>query len=169
APEEAALRLRGRPPAVQEQLIGLLQECWFWAPLSEAKSRRWLAEVLRQADADPWRRQGRQALGEKGAGGPGERAPGAAAERQPAAFLVWLGQVLPREQALALLRRAQRQHPGDFWVNFDLAAALYRSVFPGAGEARPARAEELPAVQEAVAFYRVAVGLRPGNASAHTN
>src|SRR5262249_5708241 len=87
APEEAALRLRGRPPAVQEQLIGLLQECWYWAPLSEAKSRRWLAEVLRQADADPWRRQVRQALAKKEPGALAQLLPRAQPARPPPPFL----------------------------------------------------------------------------------
>src|SRR5262249_7563358 len=130
---------------------------------------RWLADVLSQADADPWRRQVRQALEKQQGETVAKLLQGPEAARQPAAFLVWLGRVLPEEQALALLRRSQMQHPGDFWVNFELAAALYRSVRRGGGATRPPRAEELPAVQEAVAFGRVAVGLRPGNASAHNN
>src|SRR5262249_11956866 len=159
--------LRQRPPAVQEQLMGLLQDCWFRMPAPEA--RRWLAEVLEKADGDRWRQQVRQVI---------ERTQWAAlermlrepeAERQPVAFLVFLGQgsqqVLPTKTAIELLRRAQQQYPGDFWINFELGGALYRSVFSRGAGARPARA----AVNEAVAFLRVAVGLRPGNGPAHVN
>jgi tetratricopeptide (TPR) repeat protein/tRNA A-37 threonylcarbamoyl transferase component Bud32 len=57
--------------------------------------------------------------------------------------------------AVSLLRRAQRQHPSDFWLNHYLGTALKWS--------RPPRTEE------AVGFYRAAVALRPQSPGAHLN
>jgi tetratricopeptide (TPR) repeat protein/tRNA A-37 threonylcarbamoyl transferase component Bud32 len=167
--DKAAALLQQRPPAVQEQVMGLLQECWFWAPEQEADAKRWLAALLVQADGVGWRQHVRQTVEQKQGAVLEQLLRGPEVARQPAAFLVWLGRVLPLDAALGVLRRAQQQYPGDFWVNLELAGALYDSVFGRGGGARPARVEELPAVNEAVAFFRVAVGLRPGNAPAHTN
>jgi tetratricopeptide (TPR) repeat protein len=55
----------------------------------------------------------------------------------------------------ALLRRAQRQSPDDFWVNHNLAFFLQHS--------------EPPQVDEAIAFLRVAVALRPQSPGALVN
>src|SRR5262249_7199739 len=52
-----------------------------------------------------------------------------------------------RERAIALLRRTQRKHPDDFWLNSDLGREL---LFSG----RP---------EEAVRFFAVAVGIRPNS------
>src|SRR5205085_1458372 len=50
------------------------------------------------------------------------------------------------------LRRAQAEHPADFWLNFTLANVIDK-VNPG----------------EAAGFYRVALAVRPGNIAAHNN
>ena len=49
--------------------------------------------------------------------------------------------------AVELLKESQRRHPGDFWINFELASYL--------GELKPARGDD------AIGFYRVAVSQRP--------
>jgi tetratricopeptide (TPR) repeat protein len=166
---EAAARLRQRPPAVRPQLRAVLEECRAWVPKGKVGQRQWLAAVL-AVDADPWLEQFRGAA--KGAWAELERlASQAEVSRYHPAVLVGLARTLPEEaQAgkLALLRRTQQQYPGDFWVNFGLGGELFQSVFPR-GRTRPARAEELPVVNEAAAFYRVAVGLRPGDAPAHSD
>jgi serine/threonine protein kinase/tetratricopeptide (TPR) repeat protein len=167
-PAQAATLLRQRPPAVQEQLMGLLQECWFRAPKGEAEAKRWLAALLSQADGEGWRQQVRQEVEQNQGVALAKLLQGPEVERQPAAFLVWLGQILPPKVALGVLRRAQQRHPGDFWVNFELGSTLYQSVSPRS-EARLARAEELPVMQEAVRYYIAALALRPGNAPAHNN
>src|SRR5262249_52461010 len=59
------------------------------------------------------------------------------------------------EEAVALLRRAQGQHPGDFWLNHDLAYTL---------AALPA-----PRLDEAVGYYRAALALRPDSPGVHLN
>src|SRR5207247_2016203 len=59
------------------------------------------------------------------------------------------------EAAVALLRRAQQWHPGDFWLNHELAFTLMYSQPP-----RP---------REAVRFYTAALALRPRSPGTHLN
>jgi Flp pilus assembly protein TadD len=60
------------------------------------------------------------------------------------------------EQAVAVLRRAQQQYPGDFTINFQLAWALDHQRPTG------------PDVRaEAIRFYTVARALRPRNVPVH--
>jgi tetratricopeptide (TPR) repeat protein len=169
-PGQAVERLRQRPQAVQPYVRAVLEECLAWVPKGEVGPRQWLAAVL-AVDADPWLAQFRQAL-TKGAWAEVEQLAGQAeVGHYHPAVLVGLARALPDEagaSAVLLLRRTQQHYPGDFWANFTLAEALYRSVFPTAVD-RPTQAEELPVVNEAVALLRVAVGLRPGNAPAHNN
>jgi tetratricopeptide (TPR) repeat protein len=169
-PGQAAARLRQRPGALQMHLRAVLEECLAWVPEKAVEQRQWLAAVL-AIDADPWLVQFRKAVA-KGAWAEVEKLAGQAkVSRYHPAVLLGLARNLPEEaraSKVLLLRRTQQQYPGDFWVNLELGAALYWSVFP-TGEDRPARVEKLPLVSEAVAFYRVAVGLRPGNAPALNN
>src|SRR5262249_31969475 len=57
--------------------------------------------------------------------------------------------------AVALLQRAQRFHPGDFWVNHDLAYA-FCSV-------RPAQYDK------AIRYLTAGVALRPGSSGVHNS
>jgi tetratricopeptide (TPR) repeat protein len=169
--DEAAARLRQRPLAVQPYLRAVLWECLGWAPKDEVGQRQWLEEVL-AVEADPWLKQFRQAVAQRTWKEVEKLAGQAEMSHYHPAVLLGLAHNLPdkaRASAVLLLRRTQQQYPGDFWVNLELGDALYRSVFGRGGVDRPARAEELPIVNEAVAFWRVAVGLRPNNASAHNN
>jgi tetratricopeptide (TPR) repeat protein len=167
---QAAARLRQRPEAVQPYVRAVLWECLAWVPKKEVGQRQWLVAVL-AVEADPWLVQFRQ-TGAKGAWEKMEQLAGQAeVSRHHPGVLVVLARNLPdaaRAGRLVLLRRTQQQYPGDFWVNFALGHELYGGIFPSE-EARPARPEELTVVNEALAFYRVAVGLRPGNAPAHNN
>jgi tetratricopeptide (TPR) repeat protein len=167
---QAAARLRQRPKAVQPHLRAVLEECLAWVPKEQGAQRQWLEAVL-AVDADPWLKQFRQARAKRAWAEVEQLAAQAEVARYHPAVLVGLAGYL-RDQApataLLLLRRTQQQYPGDFWVNLELGSALYASIFPR-GADRPARGEELPVVNEAVAFLRVAVGLRPGNAPAHNN
>jgi tetratricopeptide (TPR) repeat protein/tRNA A-37 threonylcarbamoyl transferase component Bud32 len=168
--EEAAARLRQRPAAVQPYVRAVLWECLAWGPKEQNAQRQWLAAVL-AVDADPWLKQFWQAVAKRAWAKVEQLAAHAEVGRYHPAVLVGLADILPEEagaSAVLLLRRTQQQYPGDFWVNRELGAALYGSIFRN-GADRPARAEELPVLNEAVAFRRVAVGLRPGNATAHTN
>src|SRR5205807_6079558 len=60
-----------------------------------------------------------------------------------------------RERTAALLKKARRLHPGDFWVNFTLAGHLMRL--------------KKPPLDEVVRFTSVAVALRPESPVAHDN
>jgi tetratricopeptide (TPR) repeat protein len=167
---EAVARLRQRPTAVQAHVRAVLEECLAWGPKGQVAQRQWLEAVL-AVNADPWLEQFRQAVAQRAWAQVEQLARQVEVGRYHPAVLDGLTHNLPegaRAVRLVLLRRAQQQYPGDFWVNLELGAALYESIFPR-GAYRPARAEELPVVNEAVTFYRVAVGLRPGNAPAHNN
>jgi tetratricopeptide (TPR) repeat protein/serine/threonine protein kinase len=170
-PGEAAARLRQRPETVQPHVRAVLEECLARAPKGEVRTKQWLVAVL-SVDADPWLKQFRQAVAKHAWAKVEQLAGQAEVVHYHPAVLVGLARNLPdaaRAGKVLLLRRAQQQYPGDFWVNFDLSSELYGSVFGRGRTERPARAEELPVVNEAVAFLRVAVGLRPGNAAAHNN
>jgi tetratricopeptide (TPR) repeat protein/tRNA A-37 threonylcarbamoyl transferase component Bud32 len=167
---EAAARLRQRPEPVQAHVRAVLEECLAWVPEDQGAQRQWLKAVL-AVDADQWLAQFRQAMKQRAWAKVEKLAAQAEVGRYHPAVLVGLVRNLPEEaQAgqVLLLRRTQQQYPGDFWVNMALGNALYRSIFRS-GVDRAARGEELPVVNEAVAYWRVAVGLRPGNAPAHTN
>ena len=73
-------------------------------------------------------------------------APAEALHRESISRLAYaLGHLGEREMETSLLRRAQRAHPEDFWINHDLARSLM-----GAG--RP---------DEAARFYSAALAVRP--------
>jgi tetratricopeptide (TPR) repeat protein len=66
-----------------------------------------------------------------------------------------LGGVLDSEDAQYLLRRVQREHPDDFWINFQLAWTLQHTTPPHLDFA------------EAIRFYTAALAVRPRNAPTH--
>jgi tetratricopeptide (TPR) repeat protein/tRNA A-37 threonylcarbamoyl transferase component Bud32 len=158
--EQAAALLRQRPREVQEQLMGLLQECWYWAPPKEAEAESWLAALLAQADGDPWRQKVRQVAAHQQWQALDKLLQTPEAARQTAVFVVWLGRVLPAEARVRLLRQAQLQYPSDFWVNFGLGGALNDTVVRR-GEDSVIRQEDLPLVAEIVSCYKAARALRP--------
>jgi tetratricopeptide (TPR) repeat protein len=115
---------------------------------------RHLLEVAQLADPDPWRKRLRSVL---------ERSPlvtqflldlatSAKLASQPAQTLHLLGSSLADasmlDQAERVLRQAQHWHPGNFWINTELASCLQQL-------ARPA---------EEVAVRTVLVSLRPQSA-----
>ena len=75
----------------------------------------------------------------------------------PAATLQNLGSTLLQmgefSDGLKLLQQAQRRHPGDFWINHELALALAKA--------------EPPQYDEAIRYSTVAVALRPDSPGAH--
>jgi tetratricopeptide (TPR) repeat protein len=168
-PGQAVERLRQRPPAVQKQLLALLEECRARAPAEATRATQWLAAVL-ALEADLGLAEFRKAVAQRAWAQVARLVGQMDVSRYHPAVLVGLAITLPEKagaSAVLLLRRAQQQYPGDFWVNYLLGVALSRSILPSAAD-RPAR-EELPVLSEAVGFYRVAVGLRPGSAPAHND
>src|SRR5262249_21500996 len=120
-PEEAASRLKTR--AVRSDLAAALDD---WAALADkAADRRQLLAVVRLIDPDPLRPRLREALGKKDARALRDLASAKEALEQPPGLLVRLARGLSdagsAAEAAALLKAAQRRHPGDFGVNSLLA------------------------------------------------
>jgi eukaryotic-like serine/threonine-protein kinase len=155
-PADAGARIAASPIAAE--MVDALDQ---WAfvrrvanPRDASKARR-LSAVAQAADPDPWRCRLREALDleasdlERARATFRELAASATEEvlhRESISRLAYaLGHLGEREKESALLRRAQRAHPEDFWINFDLARSLM-----GAG--RP---------EEAARFYTAAVAIRP--------
>jgi tetratricopeptide (TPR) repeat protein len=163
-PAAVAAHIRGRPPAVREAIVATLDDWDLLAGMSgylvDEPHRDWLRAVLEAADPDNgWNRRVRAARLEND---PAKRRAAAEAlaeaadvERLPARALTQLAAGLRPPQAVKLMRRAQRQHPGDFWVNHDLGMAL-RTTAPPEGN-------------EAVRFLTVAAALRPESPGANYN
>ncbi len=155
-PDDAGARIAAAPIAAE--MTDALDQWAFVrrvaSPRDPSRARR-LSAVARAADPDPWRCRLRDALDLGAADRERARvtfrelaasAPGDALGRECVSRLAYaLGQLGERETEASLLRRAQRAHPGDFWINHDLARSLM-----GAG--RP---------EEAVRFYSAALAVRP--------
>jgi Flp pilus assembly protein TadD len=129
--------------------------------MKEEPSWKRLLKTAEVADPDPWRVALREQRGR------GNRdalrrlaSEQKALETQPATSLVLLASALidqgDRGPAAQVLRLAWRQSPGDFWVNFELGAALRQGDFR-------------PRPEEAIRYYSAAVALRPQSFIAHNN
>jgi serine/threonine protein kinase/Flp pilus assembly protein TadD len=155
-PADMALRIRER--TIRAELAASLDD---WASLEENqdKSRRLKALIRLLAVDDPWAKRIvdiADKAGQKAAFLHMAEEP--ATLEQPPARLVALGIFLVRtgdlSAAVKFMKRAQLRHPGDFWINQQLAYYLQiQNDEPG----------------EAIAFFRVAVGLRPQSPAAHLN
>jgi serine/threonine-protein kinase len=152
ASDEVAAARRIAASPIKEQLVAALEDWAAEAPDDNTRAR--LLAVAQEADPD--------------------RAP----FRDPAAWRslfrlqrlaarpavqrlspVLLGIVANRLKALggdhvSLLREAQRQHPADFWLNFEMGRALYF---------RRGR------YGEAIGYYRAALAVRPQTSAVYTN
>jgi tetratricopeptide (TPR) repeat protein len=154
--EGAAGRLRGTSVAVA---LAAALDCWALDRqryvVKKEESWKHLLNVARLADPDASRCRLRDAV----AAGDNQALIDLAKAEDLSALepsaLVLLGNALRRpdafEETVQLLRRAQRLHPADFWINYNLANALE----VGTRETLSQRAEE------GVRFATVAVALRP--------
>jgi tetratricopeptide (TPR) repeat protein len=151
-PKEAAARIVGS--AIREQLIAALDNWMDALSRSDREKSQRLLAVVRLADEDDVRRQIRDFV--EGRDGPALEKLATRRETlaQPPVTLVLLSRKLVKpkslELAVDLLRRAQQQHPGDFWLNFELALSLVRM--------KPARTDE------AIGYWRGALAV---NSSSH--
>jgi serine/threonine protein kinase/Tfp pilus assembly protein PilF len=155
-----------------------------------------LLAVARAADPDPERNRVRDAyehLGQQELKVAKDLAASVRlADLRPGTLLL-LEEVLGREgleeEMTALLRKAQREHPGNFYVTYELATWLWTRRPPRRDEAirfstaalglRPRSAflqlhlgnqwTDKGALEEAVAAYEVAIQLRPDFGEAYTN
>jgi serine/threonine-protein kinase len=165
--EAVAARLRERPLAVREAVLAAVDEWIFLAEIPELKveepHREWLRAVRAATEPDGWSKEVRDAAAQKE---PARRraaleklAVAADVERLPARALTMLASRLRAvgagASAMALLRRAQVPHAGDFWINHDLGVVL--------------RNQESTDPAEAVRFLTAAVALRPDSAGAQVD
>jgi tetratricopeptide (TPR) repeat protein len=158
--QEAAERIRAS--AVKAHLIAALDD---WLPSVATTDPTWnrLLTIARLADSDPWRNRFRaareEALHRRDISPVVKLARDKEVLNQSAITLQLLGQVLRAngENSLAVnvLRQSQQRRPDDFWINHTLAQALERM--------KP------PQTDEAIAFFRVAVALRPESPGAILN
>ncbi len=88
--------------------------------------------VVQAADESAWRRAYREATLARDWKRIEELAAQKEVSDQPPAVLYWLGNGFRQaglpEQAVALWRQAQRRFPGDFWINYYLAATLEQDL-----------------------------------------
>jgi serine/threonine-protein kinase len=152
-PKEAAARIGQRPPQVQARIVGALDDwlsvIWWWEP-GDAGTAEWVEAVLTAADPDPWRQRLRRVLRTREQGEMQRLAEEVDVARQPPWTLMLVGMALrsrgPSRQGVALMRRAQGQYPGDFWVNWELGWQLD---------------QDPDKTDDPVRFFRAAVALRP--------
>jgi tetratricopeptide (TPR) repeat protein len=154
-PKDAAARLK--ESAICDALIAALDDWSFLA--RDAAARKRLQDVVRRVDADPFRTRVREALEKRDRAALAKLATDAGVRDLSQTLLVQFGAGLAHagagKEAVALLRQAQRTHPDDFWINFQLGYLL--------STARPPRADE------AIRFYTAAVALRPSSAETRLN
>jgi serine/threonine protein kinase/Tfp pilus assembly protein PilF len=156
-PHLAAKQIGTRP--IRRQLVVALDD---WAiALRELKAEGWRQRLAaaRAADEDPWRNRLRDWQEGKDPKAVEELAAIDVKKEWPLQTLELLGRLAPMtpssERVVALLERAQRRHPGDFWINQRLVGLLNRS--------QPRRLEK------EIRFASVAVALQPQGPSAHYN
>src|SRR5262245_15690928 len=158
-PEEAAQLVQSRS-AVLPALIPALDD---WARCRQRLKDRpgafRLWKVAGLVDPDPWRQKVREALRAGDVKALLTLATATDLPRQPAATLTVLSNALVYadqvEVALGVLLLAQRQHPADFWVHFELGYAFASKNHPSA--------------EQAAGCYRAALALRPRSSAAWTN
>jgi serine/threonine-protein kinase len=152
-PADAGARIAAAPIVVE--MVDALDQ---WAFIRRTLARkdvpgaRHVSAVAKAADPDPWRCQLRDALDLESTDRVRARAafeelaataPQDALHRESLSRLAFA--LEKSETATSLLRRAQRAHPDDFWINYDLARSLM-------GIGRP---------DEAARFFTAAVAIRP--------
>jgi serine/threonine protein kinase/Tfp pilus assembly protein PilF len=152
---EAAERIKAR--AIRLELAVALD---VWADRRQrvggAGDESWkrLLQVARTADPDPWRVQMRNAALRTDREGLKRLAASAIAGELPVQTVSLLSQWLPVDFMLPILRHAQREHPDNFHLNFQLA--WYLATFP--------TQVHRPYGVEAIRFYTAALAVRPRNA-----
>jgi serine/threonine-protein kinase len=152
SPEEAAARVRAS--AVRGPLAAALDD---WAACRQGDARAALLAVARLADADEGRDRVRAALAADDPDALAALADAPATADLPPQTQLLLGKALLRvklaDRAAVVLRRVQKQRPGEFAVYAPLEKALYL--------------HKPPLADEAVRFATAATAARPRSPSAH--
>ncbi len=147
-PDRVAARLKASP--VNRALVAALDD---WAACADKDVRDWVLRVVRRMDPDPWRDRVRDPDTWAKVELFPELAEMANVVDQPVTLMVAFGTRWRRlgGDPTAFLERVQRQHPDDFWVNFELGHLL---------DGRDPAAS--------IGFCRAALALRPNAAIVQT-
>ncbi len=156
SPADAGARIAASPVSID--LVNALDQWTFVGRMVKPHDRSragHTSAVARAADPDPWRCRLREMLDleatdkEQARTGFEELAATAQQDvryRESLSRLAFaLGNLGDKESAIALLRRVQRVHADDFWINHDLARSLMST-----GQ-----------LDEAIRFYSAALAIRP--------
>jgi superkiller protein 3 len=169
---EAAQRVRAS--AIRSHLVAALDDWAYVQGKSVPGDGALLQEVADLADDDPWTRQLRAAVG-RGDRAALERLAEEAPPNQAPIHLQRLGRALVNVgsgAAVQLLGRAQREHPADFWINYELAIALagYQADRGTIHSVHylPSQRDH-PRLAQAIRFDQAALALRPQSPAAHAN
>jgi tetratricopeptide (TPR) repeat protein/serine/threonine protein kinase len=157
-PEQVAARIRAS--AIREHLVAALDD---WSLVARSRDNREearkllgrLLHVIRLADPDPWRNRLRDV--KLWSDGPALTRMSAQAPLNQLSpqIIVLMGRLLSEHglDSVNWLRRGQLLHPSDFWINFSLAGDSWSD-----GQ-----------LDEAEAYYRAALAIRPRSSAAWTN
>lgn len=147
--EKVARRIRSSP--VRSMILAALDD---WAVGAADSKRRWILEVARAIDPDPWRNRARDPHNWNDIKHIEELANAAQIEREPLNLLVALGSRWRQLDGdpLEFLKKVQRHHPNDFWLNFELG------YLHGMVDTR-----------EAIGYCRAALAVRPNATVIHYN
>jgi tetratricopeptide (TPR) repeat protein len=160
-----------------------------WASIAgDGPRRAWLLAVVRATDPDPERDQLRQPELWRDGAALARLARQAKVDESSPQLAAALGRTLLANggDAIPLLRKAQAQHPCDFWLNVLLAVALHEArqwdqaigYFRAALALRPVgpvhtslglALYEKRQLDEAIGHYEEALRLDPNSAPAHNN
>jgi serine/threonine protein kinase/Flp pilus assembly protein TadD len=154
--DQAAELIRRKRAPVRSAVIAAL-DTWFMIARKAGADHDWPMAVVTAADTDEWRTKVRNAAARQERASLEQLVDDAAVTKQPPAALILLKSALQgvgaEDSAIRLLRRAQHQFPGDFWINQELGNACLAARQP----------------QEAIACFRAALALRAGNCGAQYN
>lgn len=164
--QRAVERLRNRPPSTRHALIagldqrGDLERCCGDSSGGDTQILTWLKSVVQNVDSDDWRIRMREMVEQEEYDRLATLAESDDLLKQAPYTLRRLGQVLCEragklELGIAVLRRAQQEYSGDFWINNELARRL--------GELKP------PQPNDVVLFSSNCVALQPQNVGARLN
>jgi serine/threonine-protein kinase len=148
-PAEAIERIRRR--SVRDHLAAVLED---WAGLNVAPPfKERLLGLAEQAGSEDYRAELQAARNTRDKQALYRLADSLDVRQRSALALLQLSMALKREgdsaAAVRLLRRAQQQYPGDFWLNITLGQAFLH--------------QKPPQLDEAVRFYTAALALRSQN------
>jgi tetratricopeptide (TPR) repeat protein len=148
-PAEAAGRIQRR--AIRDHLAAVLEDWARVAPAGPLKER--LQKIAEDAASEDWRSELRAARTTKDLRELQKLADAVDVSRHSPLALTQLGIAHYRAEdataTISLLRRAQRQYPGDLWITFQLARYLYYS--------------KSPPWDEVVRYFQTALALRGRN------